>query len=599
MTGCRSKAWLAAAALGALLQPAAAQWTSDQPPTLGPGDYPPVATEETPPAGATAAPRPLNGAAPATVQTLPAPGTPVEVDTLGTPEGPPVGTLDAAHDGLGDHLWSGSERARMLDLVQRAPLLSGDPVLRDLVRRVLLTRAPAPPGQASRSFTGLRIERLLDAGLVREAGEMAAQAQIANDERFARIQAGAILLANRAADACGPATAARQTSGDVFWMQLRSYCARIAGDTAAADLTDQVLAAQGHGDAAFDTLVQGIIGHNPLPPGAIAHPNAVHIFLLQQAGLPVTEAVARNLGTVENLLVMRDARNSPRARFEAAERIVTTGIASAAELRAIADAQDLPLSRVSAAASEAPNLPFFMGQVVLRRAAAIEQRPAEKLKLIALALALGEKAGQLPLATALQADMLEKLRPSTQDLNPGIARALLLAGRPDLAGRWAPGDPVMKVILAYASRDPAKIAAVQGDLSAFAAALAKIPPDPDPQRQTKALLLGLADVLALPMPADARAIAVSLQSQMWDGDRPGQMRTLEEIAARPERRGEAVLTLAATVQTIGLKTMAPDVTIALVRLLKQMNQPATARALAIEALAWYVPPPLPPPPATP
>jgi hypothetical protein len=43
--------------------------------------------------------------------------------------------------------------------------------------------------------------------------------------------------------------------------------------------------------------------------------------------------------------------------------------------------------------------------------------------------------------------------------------------------------------------------------------------------------------------------------------------------------------------------MAPDVTIELVRQLREMDLPNAAHGLSDEALALYVPPPLPPPPA--
>ena len=621
MTGSRVRRILGAAALGALMLPAMAQWVDNKPPVLGPGDYPPEATQDPPdkaPAGqtskpastsdqgaATGAPRPLNEPAPATdTPYVPPPSAviaqpaPVEVDALGTPEGPPAGTLDSGNGGLGDHLWSGSDRSKTEALLARAPIVSGDPVLRDLVRRVVLTKAAAPRGQAKKAFVTVRIERLLDAGLVKDAGALAAQAAVPNDEDFARVQATAILLAGRAEDACGPATSLRQTAGEVFWLQLRAYCADAAGDSATADITKAVLKAQGHYDPAYETLVEDVLTKKSLAPGAIANPTAMHIFLIQRAGLPVTEPVARKLGTVENLLVARDSRNSPRARFEAAERIVATGALSAAELVKIADAQDLPLGRLANAAADAPNLPFFMAQVILRRAATIETRPEEKARLALLALALGDKANQSPLAAALEADVIASLKPTPvmREYARSFARALILAGRSDLAGRWTQGDAVMKTVAAFASQDPARLAVVQADLSGFAASLIKTPPAPDADRPAKALLLGLADVLGFTMPADAKAAAVSLESQMWDGERPGpgQMRTIHELASAPERRGEAVLMFTGAIH--GLKDLAPDITIAFVRLLTEIHEPAAARALALEAMAQYVPPPLPPPP---
>jgi hypothetical protein len=613
---------LCAAAFGALIVPAMAQWVDPNPPVLEPEDYPPEATQDPPDKPKTApAPKPSqtpSGQASGAPQSL-TPGTvdqgpiaqpyvpppknltgPVEVGSLGSPEGPPVGTLDSTNGGFGDHLWSGSDRANVEKLLAKAPLVSGDRVLRSLVRRAVLTKAPAPPGQAKKAFITMRIERLLDAGLIREAGEIAAQAQVPNDDAFARVQAEAILIANRAQDACGPATAARQTGGDEFWMQLRAYCAEISGDTAAAELTRQVLKAQGHKDPAYDSLVQSVQTKKPLAPGAIARPTAMHIFLLQQAGLPITEAVARTMGTPENLLAMRDSRNPPRARFEEAERIISTGAASPGELIKIAEAQDLPLGKVAEAAGEAANLPFFMGQVVLRRAAAIETRPAAKAELVALALSLGSKYKLSSLAAALQADIITSIKPA-----PGLrayarpfARALVLAGKSDAAAAWTSGDPLMKAVVAFASNDPQRIAAAQGDLKTFAIALGKNPADPDPDRAYKALALGLFDAMGMTMPPEAKAAAAQVQSGSWDGVHPGpgQMRTLVEIAGTPERRGEAILMLTGLVHSNGLKDMAPDATIAFVRLLRQMNEDKAADALAAEALAEYVPPP---PPAVP
>jgi hypothetical protein len=339
------------------------------------------------------------------------------------------------------------------------------------------------------------------------------------------------------------------------------------------------------------------LNHQSLPPGAIAHPSEMHVYPLQQAGLPIPDTLAKSMGTAVNLLVMRDPRQTPRARFEAAERVVATGAASAAELKQVANAQDLPLSRVANAGADAPNLPFFMGQVLLHRAAAIETRPEEKERLLLEALDLGSKAGMAPLSAALQEDVIATVKPSAANPHArAFARALLLAKHPDAAARWAASDAVMRVVAAYATQDPAKIAAVQRDVTAFAASLAK--PEADADRSYKALLLGLADVLGWQLPEKVKAQAAILSTQQWDGVHPGPgtLRTLQEIAANPQRRGEAILLLLDTMRSIGLADLAPEATVEMVRLLQAMNQADAARALALEALAQFVPPPLPPPP---
>jgi len=624
MTGLRVRLLISAFALAAM--PAAAQWTSDKPPVLGPDDYPPVTDQDTPDKGAPAAapqdapPPPADTAPVSSEEELPPPagnngtGTPrteatapppphVDVDALGTPEGPPSGTLDTPAGGIGEHVWSGSERGRAEELLNKAPLAVADPALRDLARRIVLTRAGAPPGTAPHAFTTVRIRKLLDAGFIEEAGALAAMAQVPNDAEFSRVQADAMLIANRSADVCGNATATRNSSGEVFWMQLRAYCAALSGDTATAQLTTDVLHAQGHSDPAFDALVQDVVSHQALPVGAIAQPSAIHLYLLQQAGLPVPEAVARQMGTSANVLTMRDGRNPPRARFEAAERVVATGAATASELKLIADAQDLPLSKVASAAADAPNLPFFMGQVLLRRAATIEPRPEAKARLIAQALSLAEAQKMLPLAAALQADVLASIKssPALREYARSFARALLLAGRPDAAARWTGGDPVMHSIAALASSDPSRAAGAQQDLSAFATNLAAPQPAPDLDGSYKALVLGVADVLALPMPPDAKALAASLESQMWDGKRPGPgtMRTIEELAGQPDRKGEVLLMILDAIHGTGWRDLAPDVTISFIRLVARTGEAQAARALAFDALAQYVPPPPSPPPPPP
>jgi hypothetical protein len=612
---------LGAAAFAVLAVPATAQWSSDKPPVLGPGDYPPVATEDPPDGHAPdAAPQdqpppehPNDGAGvtgpeppPDTqVNALPAPGrqaASVEVGALGTPEGPPVGTLETAGGGLGEHMWSGSNRARAEELLNRAPPATGDPAMRDLSRRIVLTRAGAPPGTAPHAFTTVRIQKLLDAGFIEEAGALAALAQVPNDEEFARVQADALLIANRSADVCGSATSTRLSAGDAFWMQLRAYCAALSGDTTNAELTREVMRAQGRDDPAYDTLLDDVLNHQAVPAGAITHPTAMHLYLLEQAGLPVPEAVARSMGTPANVLVMRDARNAPRARFEAAERVVMTGAASVGDLKVIADAQDLPVSKVASAATDAPSLPFFMGQVLLRRAATIEPRSDVKAGLIAQALSLAEKQNMLPLAAALQADVIESIKPAptNREYARTFARALILAGRPDAAARWTGGDPVMRSIAGLASQDVARIATAQIDMSAFAASFSVNPPVSDPDGSYKTLVLGLADVLGLPMPPDAKGHAASLEAQMWDGKRPGPgtMRTIEELSAQPDRRGEALLLMLDAMHGTGLRDLAPDVTIAFVRLIAGMGETDAARALAFEALAQYEPPPPPAPMAS-
>jgi hypothetical protein len=597
MTGSRLR--IVPIILALLAAPAWAQ-SHDTPPVLTPDDYPPIADDEDTPAppGATAAPQALSGAGQVTVAPAPQ-DTGVEVGVLGTTEGQPIGLFDSSNGGLGEDLWGGSERQTIETLLSRVPLVSPDPVLRGIAKRLVLTRAGAPPGASKRALVTVRIEKLLDAGLIDEAGALATQASVPNDPDFARVQADALLTANRAADICGELTAARLTAGETFWLQLRAYCAAAGGDQPTADLTRAVLDAQGNSDKAYDTLVGDVLNHKADPPGPIAHPTAIHLFLLQQAGLPVPGEVAAVMGTGANLLAMRDVRNPPAFRFAAAERIVRTGAVSPDELRKLADAQDIPLSRMANAASDAQGAPFLAGQVLLRRAATIEPRPEAKAQLVFEALTLGDKAGMLPLTAGLQADLVASLRPAPANRGMAdlFARALLLANLPEAAARWLDQKDVLATAVDLAAPDPARDMKAQEAYRAIAAALAKNPPDTNPNKPGWALLLGIADVLGRPLPPDAKAQAPWIEAMTWGGKRPasGVMRRIEDASSRADRKGEALLMILDTVRSTGLSDMDPNTTVELVRLVGAMGLPDAARDLGLEALALYVPPPPPAP----
>ena len=603
MTAFRADFAVLVLALGLCAPAARAQWMDPStPPVVSDEDLPPVADEPAPAATpATAPPKALPGAVAAPVATGQiAPPTDIQVGALGTVEGAPTGLLDSTNGGLGDDLWGGSARRTVEALLARAPLVSSDPALRALTKRIVLTKAAAPLGSAKRAFVTIRIERLLDAGLIDDAGALAASASVPSDDDFARVQANALLIDGRGGDVCTDRTAARLTLGDAFWLELRTYCYATSGDQAATELTHSVIDAQGYADPAFDALMDDVLNKKTVVPGQIAHPTAMHIFLMRQAALPISGALASVMGTPENLLAMRDIRNSPRVRLDAADRIIRTGAADISALKLIADAQDIPLSNMANASTDAQQLPFFAGQVLLRRAIAIETRPDPRAQLLFEALSLGDKNGLLPLAAELQGDALATLKPTPTNRSMGsmFARALLLAGHPGAARAWLSDRDAMTSVVDLIQSNPARDAKLQAALGAFATGLVRNPPLPDTERSYKALILGIADVLGRPLPPDAKKQAPALEAGQWDGARPNPsvMRNIENVSGHPERKGEALLLILDTIRSVGLRDMAPDTTIELVRLLGAIGVPDAARDIGMEALMLYVaPPPAPKP----
>jgi hypothetical protein len=541
-------------------------------------------------APAASAPRDLPPAA----EIAPGPALPkppaVQVAPLGRIDGAPVGLLDSDNGGFQPNMWNGSSREQIEDLLVRVPAVSSDYAIRALARRVILTRSDAPGGIVHRALITLRIEKLLGAGMIDEAGALAAIANLDNDLDFSRTQATALLYANRAKEVCSDLTSPRQTQDDLFWLQLRIYCAAAGGDTSTADLTRGILEARGETDSAFNILLDDALKGAKKPPGKIAKPSAIHVFLMRQAGLSIGNEMAAQLGTPATVLAMRDTRNPPAARLAAADRAVRVGAASLAELKSVADAQDMPASQLGSASETAQRLSFLGGQFLLHLAARSETRPAAKAGLLHTALLLGEKAGLFALASKLQADVAMSVDAAAvpADRRPLIGWSLILAGKTEAAARWIGNASAPHAVLALAME---KDENAQADLSDLARDLNADPKPVNSNQPFEALVLGLYDALGRTIPDDAKSAAETASATRWPGRRPDgdTMKKLMQAVSAADRRGEAVLRILDIIGPKGLGDLAPDVTIELVRALEEMGVRDSARAFALHALLLYRP----------
>jgi hypothetical protein len=596
-------------ALGARAQTGDSDHATAPPRTLGqplppvePSNEPPAPQPDQPPATSDGGqdvdtsglksdvpePAPGSKAAPPDAQPLPLPEPPkptVQVETLGTVEGPAEGLLDPSNGGMDQNIWTGSGRADIETLLPHIPLASSDSAVKSLSRRLILTKADAPAGAIKRAIVTIRIEKLLDAGLTDEAGALAASASVRGDSDFAQVQANAVLSAGRAADACGDATAARMNQDSQFWLELRAYCAAQAGDTATADLTRGILDAKGLSDPAYNVLVDDVLTKAKKPPPPIAKPTALHLFLLRKAGLPIPADVAKHLGVGASLLVLRDPHAPPADRLAAAERVVKAGAATTAELKAVLDAQTI----APGTQANVGKMPFLLAQATLRRAALLESRPAVKAELVHQALLIGDKAALFEISAHLQTDAVEKVDPNTvsPDKRPLIGWALLMAGKHDAARHWlGEGDTARAVEALVGNQDVAL-----SDLSSIAVTATGVDKAQDPSRGFDALVLGVYDVLGRAMPPDAKGAASAVEGRRWPGRRPDDaaMRTILDAASAPERKGEALLRMLEFIGPNGPRDLAPDVTVEFLRALQDMGLKDSARALAIHALLLYRP----------
>lgn len=519
------------------------------------------------------------------------PGADVVVNSLDTIDGPAVGLLDETNGSLGADMWSGASRGDLESELARIPAASTDPTVRGLAWRILLTPAETPVGPGHRALITIRLQRLLEAGFIDEAGALAAKATLPNDEDFALVQATALLYAQRDADLCGDRTATRLSNADPFWLQLRTYCYVTSGDAAAADLTRSVIAARGNADALFDALIDELAqGKHDAPGVTAAHPTAVDVFLLRKLGLPVTAQVAAPLDTAANLLAARDARNSPGDRLACAERIVSTGALGGDELRAIAKTQPFGTSTITPA-------PSFLGrQIALHHEAELASPPGAKLALIMGSDPVLNGSGDIHVFAALQADNVASVpaAPKPQETAWVAARTLILAGRTDAAAGWIgePDNPMTAqagIALDIVAPTPARDAAAQDDIAWFV-------DHADAEKgwpASSALALGIWTALGRTLPPDAQALQAALATQGFDGVQmtADQQQQLDDAASRTDRRGEAALLVLDAIGTQRISELSPQMSVHLVEALEKAGLDREARALAAEMLLTGPPAP--------
>jgi hypothetical protein len=515
----------------------------------------------------------------------------VQTSTLGTLDESSGGTLDTSNGGYESNIWGGSGRTDVDDLLAKAPLASPDSAVHALARKVILTRADAPQGPIRRAFAAQRIQKLQDAALIDSAGELAAVVQSKDDADLARVQANALLLAGRVKEVCGPQTAARMTQGDLFWLELRAYCAAAGGDSATADMTREIMNAQGEADPAYTVLMADVLNGAKKPVEKISKPNALHVFLLHKAGMPIPSDLVKALGPSVNLLILRDPKATPDQRLAAAERVLRMGAVSTNELKAVADAQVVTADQTANALTAAPKLSFLRAQALLRRAVQLESRPSAKAALIHEALTLGDKAGLFEIASNLQADVAVSIEAKgvVQAEGPLIGWSLMLAGKTAAATPWLGDNDIARAVLGLAT---GKDDTVQPALSSIATRMSKdVDKAQSASRPLEALLLGLYDATGRTLPADAKAEASALRAQHLAGRRPDEavMQKMLLAAATPERKGEAILRILDIVGAKGPGDLAPDVTIEIVRALEAMNLKDSAQSFAIHALMLYRP----------
>ena len=184
----------------------------------------------------------------------------IEVGTLDDARDVSAGLLDIRSGGLDRNAWSGTGAALAIHLVERLPDTVDNPVAGALIEAALLSSGVPPEGPPDQqaAWEDTRNAYLLASG----RGEaLAGLARRDIDlERDTRLQADIALEAGDTARACRIADDQSTDRSAPTWAKLRAFCHAVRGETAAAELTAELLRDSGHEDAVFTALLRERLG---------------------------------------------------------------------------------------------------------------------------------------------------------------------------------------------------------------------------------------------------------------------------------------------------------------------------------------------------
>jgi hypothetical protein len=439
MTVSRASLPVALAVLAVLAAQGAVAQDVGAPVQLGPR---PAAPAADPPAAAPVPPVEVPGggvmAAPPSGAPL---GTPVEVQVLGAVDPDSVGVMDAGQGGFPVDLWRGADRVRVARVLSLLPRRVTSPTMRDLARRLLLSRVRAPSGTLEGpSLLARRVSALYRMGDTESALALLRNAPPGHsEESLIRTDVEGHFLLNDNAGACRQVRAQVQDRPDPYWQQAVAYCLALSGQPGKATLIADILAERaGDVNPAFFVAMDAIGGMKNARLDSLKDPSALHVAMLRTTNLQLPGDAA----SVQSGSLLRAIAVSPNAAFDmrldAAERALDVGALSPEALRDIYASAPADPAAAQQPLTYAEQSWGPAARALLVRSVAGQSVPTARAEALQRGYRLGlERGGYRPFVMATLPQLLEIAPAGALTwFARDAGAALFAAGRVDQAGRW-------------------------------------------------------------------------------------------------------------------------------------------------------------------
>lgn len=382
----------------------------------------------------------------------------VQVEGLLEVDSNSIGTLSLENGGFGTEMWRGTPRNIIERLVPRLPAAQRSPVLRELMRRLLLSAAAMPTaGEAAepkqgQSLIGSRVALLQSMGAFKDAHALTALLpKRSEDPYLLRLQAEDRLYANDYGSACQIVGDASEFLARPYWQRLLIFCQMLQGDRESAALGAELLAeSTGASDTAFAKIVDHLTETSQEPILSLPKPNALHLAAMRTAKVTIPDDAI----TTINPAILRTIGISPNARLdtrlEAAEMAVGLGALSSDRLAEIYMAEKFEPVELNNALSLAAADRSPRGRALLFQAAQIESVQLARAAVFSKAFEIATEENIYLHTIELYRSLLGGLTPAGE-LNwfaAEAARALYALERPLPARGW------MDILRLAAANDP-------------------------------------------------------------------------------------------------------------------------------------------------
>lgn len=364
------------------------------------------------------------------------------IQPLKAPDPSSAGLLDDGNGGLGTAMWQGSNRAQALQALGVLPAPVSGPALRDLQRRLLLTVAEVPPGNAGTpSILGLRVAQLYRLGRFAEAERLGStSSRELKDPIFRELPFDLALLKNDQAKACEIAAAGLREDASTFWQKATVLCRYSDKDIAGGDLALSLWRDGGGNDPAFNTLAAALRGDARAKVETLGGASLLHFAMLRAAGRPLPKDTLETATPALLVALAGYDKADAETRLMAAERAVQVGALAPDLLAEAYGAAEIPeAQRTTLLANVASGKDRSVrGTALLYQAAKAATDAKTRAELVQHAYTLAVARDLLLVTAAVYKPLLNNLVPNEASIAaaPAVIRMALAAGETGTARLW-------------------------------------------------------------------------------------------------------------------------------------------------------------------